>query len=92
MDANALREQARDMTSRRTDQQLATDWIVSESMPTTEAVALMRGWMMEELEKRMDALDARDAQSSTSFGPTTSRFDRWLWTDGDVVDPLPFLS
>lgn len=82
---------AREAIGRKSDELLATTWLLTETQPMSEELAMTRGWLMDELETRMDALDKRDAKSPLSFGQSESRFDRWLWTDGDAVDPLPFL-
>lgn len=82
---------ARESISRKSDELLATAWLLTETQPMSEALAMTRGWLMDELETRMNALDKRDAQAPHFLGQTESRFDRWLWTDGDAVDPLPYL-
>lgn len=70
-----LEEMARAAISRKTDELLSTAWLLTEAMPMSEELAVTRGWLMDELEKRMGE----------------EKFDTWLWTDGDAVDPLPFL-
>lgn len=82
---------ARERISRQSDDMLATAWLLTETQPMSEALAMTRGWLMDELETRMDAADLRDAKSPCFLGQSESRFDRWLWTDGDAVDPLPYL-
>lgn len=66
---------ARKAVSRQSDELLATTWLLTETQPMSEELAMTRGWLMDELETRM--------------GP--EKFDAWVWTDGDAVDPLPFL-
>lgn len=83
---------AREKLGRLTDETLATTWLLTEAMPMTEELAMTRGWLIDELEIRMNALDKRDAKSPyTLRDRSVSRFDRWIWTDGDAVDPTPFL-
>jgi hypothetical protein len=82
---------ARESISRLSDEKLSVTWLLTEAMPVTEELAMTRGWTMDELETRMNVLDNRDAKSPCSLGQSMSRFDRWLWTDGDAVDPLPYL-
>lgn len=83
MDAHALQERARKSEataraaiSRKSDELLATAWLLTEAMPMSEELAVTRGWLCDELETRM--------------GP--DKFDAWLFTDGDAVDPYPFLA
>lgn len=66
---------ARKSIGSKSDELLATAWLLTEAQPMSEELAMTRGWLMDELETRM--------------GP--EKFDRWIWTDGDAVDPLPFL-
>jgi hypothetical protein len=86
-----LEAAARESISQLSDEKLTTTWLITETMPVTEELAMTRGWLMDELEGRMNVLDNRDAVSPYSLGQTVSRFDRWLWTDGDTVDPTPYL-
>lgn len=82
MDTNALRAKAmkseadaRERLSQQSNELLATTWLLTETMPMSQELAVTRGWIIDELGKRMSAV----------------QFNRWLWTDGDAVDPLPFL-
>ena len=83
MDDNELRARAvtseataREALRRLTDESLSVQWLLTETMPMSEELAMTRGWIMDELEKRM----------------TPEQFDAWVFTDGDAVDPLPFLA
>jgi hypothetical protein len=67
---------AREKLSRLTDGALATAWLLTEAMPMSEELAMTRGWLIDELEQRM----------------SPEKFDAWVWTDGDAVNPLPFLA
>jgi hypothetical protein len=67
---------AQERVSRLSDEELSVQWLLTEAMPMSEELAMTRGWLMDELEKRMGA----------------EQFDAWLWTDGDAVDPAPFLA
>lgn len=84
-----LEATAREKIGHLSDERLAVTWMLTETMPMSEE--LTRGWLIDELETRMNALDKRDAKSAYSLGQSTSRFDCWLWTDGEAVDPLPYL-
>lgn len=66
---------ARTEIGRKSDELLAATWLLTEAMPMSEELAVTRRWLMDELEKRM--------------GP--DKFETWLFTDGDAVDPLPYL-
>lgn len=83
MNANALRDKAmkseadaRERLSQQSNELLATTWLLTEAMPMSQELAVTRGWIADELEKRM----------------TVDQFEAWLFTDGDAVDPLPFLA
>lgn len=76
VEGQRLEATARAAISRKSNELLATAWILTEAMPMSEELAVTRGWLIDELEARM--------------GP--DKFDAWLWTDGDAVDPLPFLA
>lgn len=69
------------MAAKLTNEALCLAWMATETQPVTEELALTRGWLMDELERRMNALDARDARSAYSLGQSVSRFDRWLFAD-----------
>lgn len=79
--ADQLRAKGAAMTANLTDEALCIAWMVTETQPVTEELAITRGWLMDELERRMNALDTRDAKSPHSFGQSVSRFDRWLFAD-----------
>lgn len=66
---------ARTEISRKSDELLATTWLLTEVMPMSEELAVTRRWLMDELETRMGA----------------EKFETWLFTDADAVDPLPYL-
>jgi hypothetical protein len=95
MDAKS-REQAKAkalaMVAALNDEALRLAWMATETQTVTEELAITRGWLMDELERRMNALDARDAKSAYSLGQSVSRFDRWLFTDCDGAnDPASYL-
>jgi len=86
---------ARDSIHRLSNEALASVWDDTSKETPTRAVTITRGWLMDELEMRMKALDARDAKSPLSFGQA-SRFDRWLVAEcnaakGEYVSVLPYL-
>lgn len=67
------------MTSKLSDEALAQAWMVTEVAPITTESAMVRGWMMDELEARMG----------------TDLFDAWLMdedTTGSTPDPAPYLA
>ena len=70
-----LEASAREKLSRLTDEKLSVTWLFPETVSMSEELAMTRGWLMDELETRMGE----------------EKFDAWVWTDGDVVDPRPFL-
>jgi hypothetical protein len=83
MDADTLRmraarseQAARDAVGRLSDGKLATTWLLTEALPITDELAVTRGWLMDELEKRMDPDD----------------FDAWLFSDAELNDPRPYLG
>lgn len=52
-------ERARAMLSKRTMAQLLQDWDLTEHMPFRQEVATIRGWLLEEFERRdPEAFDA----------------------------------
>lgn len=67
---------ARGRIAALSDEELSVQWLLTETLPMSEELAMTRGWLGDELETRM--------------GPDT--FDAWLLTDGDAVDPAPFLA
>lgn len=82
MDANE-REQAeakmREMTASLTDGSLCIAWVATEGAPVTKELALVRGWILDELHKRLG----------------DDLFDEWLVDvdeDGKGVDPLSFFG
>lgn len=66
---------ARERVAGLSDEKLSVQWLLTEAMPMSEELATTRGWLMDELETRM----------------SEEKFDAWVWTDGDAVDPLPYL-
>lgn len=70
-----LEAAARESISKLSDEKLSVTWLLTEAMPMSEELAMTRGWLMDELETRMGE----------------GKFDRWIWTDGDAVDPFPYL-
>jgi hypothetical protein len=60
------------MTAKLSDEALAMAWMATETGPITEESAMVRGWMMDELQKRIgdDLFDAwlmdEDAEGSTA--------------------------
>lgn len=82
MDANE-REQAeatmREMTAGLTDESLCIAWVATEGATVTKELALVRGWILDELHKRLG----------------DDLFDEWLVAlddNGESVDPLGFFE
>ncbi|MEU5742005.1 hypothetical protein ABZ784_28940 [Streptomyces tendae] len=87
---------ARDSISRLSNERLASTWDETSQVPVTRAVTITRGWLMDELEARMNTLDVRNAKSPTSLGQAVSRFDQWLdaecgAAEGQTVNVLRYL-
>jgi hypothetical protein len=83
MDAKAhaaqLRTKGAEMVARLNDEALCIAWMVTETQPATQELAITRGWMLDELHKRLG----------------DDLFDEWLVDvddNGKGVDPLPFLE
>lgn len=83
MDDNGLREKllkseaaAREALRKLTNEVLSVTWLATEATPMNLELAVVRGWIADELEARM--------------GP--DKFDAWVFANSDVVDPLPYLA
>lgn len=68
-----INQKARRMLEGRSMPQLLNDWDTLDAMPISEEVAIGRGWLMDELERRdakaFDAwIDAYDASPRQYFG------------------------
>ncbi|MFF5778191.1 hypothetical protein ACFY7Y_14720 [Streptomyces virginiae] len=67
------------MAAKLTDEALCLAWMATEGKPVTQELALVRGWMMDELNKRLGE----------------ELFDEWLFAaDGadKGVNPLAYLA
>ncbi|MCT9092821.1 hypothetical protein N4G70_28705 [Streptomyces sp. ASQP_92] len=80
-----MREQAETqvaaMSAKLTDEALCLAWMATEGRPVTQESALVRGWLMNELNKRLG----------------DDLFDQWLMDvddagDGDGVNPLAYFK
>lgn len=75
-----LREQAdakvAAMAAKLSDEALCLAWMATEGKPATEELAITRGWIMAELNKRLG----------------DDLFDEWLMADGDAPNPLAFFE
>jgi hypothetical protein len=49
---HASEQKARDMIAKRTTYELIADWEESDNRPMTETLPIVRGWLLDELEKR----------------------------------------
>lgn len=77
---SAVREQAETkvaaMASKLSDEALCLAWAATESKPATRELALVRGWLMDELNARLG----------------DDLFDEWLMADEDGVNPLAYFT
>lgn len=67
------------MSAKLTDEALCLAWMATEGKPVTQELALVRGWLMDELNKRLG----------------DDLFDEWLVAvdeDDDGVNPLAYLT
>lgn len=78
-----VREQAETkvaaLAGKLTDEALCLAWMDTEGKPATKGAALVRGWMMDELNRRLG----------------DDLFDEWLMdvdNDGNGVNPLTYLA
>lgn len=61
------------------DEALCLAWMLTESRPVTQELAIVRGWLMDELHERLG----------------DDLFDEWLMAvdgNGDGVNPLVYLA
>lgn len=61
------------------DEALCIAWIATEGKPVTQEVAIVRGWLMDELNVRLG----------------DDLFDEWLMggdENGDILNPMPFFE
>lgn len=67
------------MSARLTDEALCLAWMATENKPVTQELALVRGWITDELNKRLGE----------------DLFDEWLIAfdeDGNGLNPLAFFA
>ncbi|MEH0552604.1 hypothetical protein [Streptomyces sp. B21-101] len=67
------------MAAKLTDEALCLAWMGTEGKPATKELALVRGWIMDELNVRLG----------------DDQFDEWLTDvddDGNGVNPLAYLA
>lgn len=81
--STTVREQAEAkiaaMSAKLTDEALCLAWMGTEGKPATKELALVRGWIMDELNVRLG----------------DDLFDEWLIAtdgDGNGVNPLAYLA
>lgn len=81
--SSKVREQAtakiQEMAANLTDEALCLAWMATEDKPATQELALVRGWLMDELNKRL----GDDA------------FDEWLIAlddNGNGINPLAYFA
>jgi hypothetical protein len=77
---------ARDCIARLSNEKLVSTWHATSEVSLTRAVTITRGWLMDELEARMNARDRQDAKSPCSLGQAVSRFDQWLRAECDAAE------
>jgi hypothetical protein len=99
---NAIQEKAKQSEAiarasigRLSNERLAETWMLTNEQPATRAVTITRGWLLDEIETRMD----RATGVWEDLFPNQvqrDRFDEWLTADsvpgGDFVSPLLYLS
>lgn len=80
---STVREQAaaqvQVMASKLTDEALCLTWMATEGKPVTQELAIVRGWITDELNKRLG----------------DDLFDEWLVDfddNGNGVNPLAYLA
>lgn len=75
-----IREQgaakAQAMAANLTDEALCLAWAATEGKPATRELALVRGWLMDELNARLG----------------DDLFDEWLMADEDGLNPLAYFT
>lgn len=47
-----MKNKAMELIAKQTDKQLIEQWILIDSKPMSQEVATVRGWLMDEIEKR----------------------------------------
>ncbi|MGW0575135.1 hypothetical protein ACWD25_04015 [Streptomyces sp. NPDC002920] len=80
---NAVREQAEAkvaaMAAKLSDEALCLAWMATEGKPATQELAIVRGWITDELNKRLG----------------DDLFDEWLMAfddDGNGLDPIAYFN
>ncbi|MEH0627769.1 hypothetical protein [Streptomyces stelliscabiei] len=83
MNAKTVSEQAEAkvaaMAANLTDEALSLAWMATEGKPATKELAMVRGWVMDELHRRLG----------------DDLFDEWLIAvddNGDGVNPLAYFQ
>ncbi len=68
-----------EMATKLTDEAVCLAWMGTEGKPATQELALVRGWIMDELNRRLG----------------DNLFDEWLMgadEDGNGINPLAFFG
>ncbi|WP_406161090.1 hypothetical protein [Streptomyces canus] len=76
---NATTTRVQDLAAKLTDESLCLAWMGTEGKPATQELALVRGWIMDELNRRLG----------------DDLFDEWLMDvdeDGNGVNPLAYFA
>lgn len=76
---------ARASIGRLSDERLAETWMLTNGQTSTRAVTITRGWLMDELEKRMGQVDVW----ADLYPATVCDYDG---DQGAPVNPLPYLT
>jgi hypothetical protein len=86
---------ARASIGRLTKERLAETWMLTNEQPATRKVTILRGWLLDELERRMNQV-ATVWEDLFPNEAGRDRFDEWLTADSvpgsDFASPLPYLS
>lgn len=64
------------MAANLTDEALCLAWMATEGKPAIQELAIVRGWLMDELNARLG----------------DDQFDEWLMADEDGVNPLAYFA
>lgn len=64
------------MAANLSDEALCLAWMATEGKPATKELAIVRGWLMDELNARLG----------------DDLFDEWLMADEDGLNPLAYFA
>ena len=76
MDATAQVKKVQQMAAKLSDEALCLAWMATEGKPATKELAIVRGWLMDEINTRLG----------------DNLFDEWLMADEDGLNPLAYFA